>query len=488
MSATARVTYTPPIWCHKKTRAFIDWVIPGTYQVYVPATCVCNERVSLFNRHLIDRKTQNYDEQYMDRCMKRFNKMHQVEQVERVKYSDVIKAYRGGKRARYVRAAEELRNGAMPDKETNIRMFVKVEKFPLDDPKPPRAIQARSPVFCLALATYLKPVEHWVYESLGRSRCFAKGLNQIQRAELALEQWSEYEDPIAIMLDHSKFDSSVTVTHLKYTHKFYQRIIPSRYLRYLNHKQINNKAITGGGIRYRVNGTRMSGDYDTALGNSLLNYMCLFTYFGHEARYLIDGDDSVVFLERTRWEAKNKQMDLLEHCSRWGFTTKMEISGELEGVEFCQAKYASSGVFMKEPWRALSRSNIGVKPFVGKIRQAYLAGKAQGLAMACPRTPLLYPIFKAISESHGVKWYDDETRWNIDNGVDEGPPTQQDRESFARLYNISPTEQINIEAQVTRHVKAVVISDIIDYWRLTDIQDAAGYTGNVQPANRNKTD
>lgn len=473
LSVHARITYTPPVCCQAKTKLFIDWVIPGSYQVYVPKTCICNEIVSLKNRHLINRVTNNYDKNYIKACFASFNKCHQVSGVERVSYHEVWRHYHSSKRARYVRAANELREGLLPDRESKVRMFVKVEKFPLDDIKPPRAIQSRGPMFCLALATYLKPVEHEVYEHLGRFRCFAKGLNMVQRAEMLAEQWNSFEDPVAVMLDHSKFDSCVTMEHLKHTHKFYQRYIRSRYLKYLNSLQINNTAITANGIRYRVKGTRMSGDFDTALGNSILNYVCLWSIFGQDCRYMIDGDDSVVVMERTRWLSKKN--DLFEHCSRWGFTTKVEVTDELEGVEFCQARYSETGVFFRDPWRSLSRSNIGLKNFTGKMRLSYLAGKAQGLAMACPRTPILYPIYKAISEIHGKKWYDDDARWNIQNGVDCGPPTQEDRISFSRMYNITPSEQIKLETYVTGNLKAVINSDIVDYWRLTAEQDAAGY-------------
>lgn len=313
-------------------------------------------------------------------------------------YLSVIKHYRGAKRRIYEQAYRDLMAEGLHEKDSEVKAFVKVEKWTEQD-KSPRMIQARDPKYVLALAHYLKNFEEEFYQSKHEGfRFVTKGLNRKQIADLFIEQVDSFKDPVCIMLDHSKFDSSVSLTMLRWEHKQYLRALPSRTLRNLLKKQERNICSVGKyGLRYTIKGTRMSGDYNTALGNTMINYALLERFVrGFRATMLVDGDDSVITVERT---------DLPNILSRrelfygYGFNTKIETS-EWADVEYCQCRLTEvrdGWYFLRNPAKILSNLQVLTQSYQGNAFKRYLAGVALGELHQVKGVPMLTEFLEELA-------------------------------------------------------------------------------------------
>lgn len=436
LSDAASIIRCPLLRCKRVRKLYYD-TLPLEHRIRVHNDCVCNELISLCNRHLVDRTLPEFDARYIRECFRKFRSSHVFPRVERVGYWDVIRRYHGGKKKVYMEAMDWLLENRLTRANARVHMFVKPDKYPEEDcwEKAPRAIQFRGAKFNLALARFLKPQEDFVYKDLhvGGIRQFSKGLTNVEKGKILMEKWQMFADPVAVLLDHAKFDSCVVPLLLRETHKIYRGMNKSKLLRWLLNQMVNNKGYTAGGIKYRVKGTRMSGDYDTAYGNSLLNFVVLFSLFGPDAQYLIDGDDSVVIMEK-RWWVWCRQF--LDHFRRFGFTTEYRVVVEAEQIEFCQLYLLSTGVLVRSPFRALARLGVSLCRYQGNAKVRYVAGKALGLAHQSPRDPLLYPVFMALAETSKKKIIDNETSVRIRDGKLE-PPEPDDEVEYCNRFGIS---------------------------------------------------
>lgn len=173
-------------------------------------------------------------------------------------YEEIYKGYTGRKKRLYHNAACLLRVEGYRKEYARVKMFVKPDRYPEGDcrEKDPRAIQYRSPQFNLAMAAYIKPFEDAIYPTVhygvvSRTRVIAKGLNNYQRAELLLHKIESFVNPRFVLLDHSRFDSTINQTHLRTTHAKYQRAFNSRRLHEFCHAQLYNKGVSKHGIDSR---------------------------------------------------------------------------------------------------------------------------------------------------------------------------------------------------------------------------------------------
>lgn len=342
---------------------------PG-WKVAIHGSCICNEIIALSNRHLIDRSYIRFNPGYFKRmCKPLLARLPQ--DVTPMSYYDIINHYSCGKKKVYIRALEKIRAVGYDRRWSYVKMFVKPDKYAESEihAKAPRAIQYRDPAFNLLIARFLKPFEEQFY----KSDDIAKGKNVQQRARICIEKYQMFEQPLVIMLDHSKFDSTVNVEHLKMKHKAYHRCFNNSALKNLLKCQLKNKGFSKNGIRYTIKGTVMSGDYDTGLGNTLINWLVLHSWcrkIKHEV--FIDGDDSLVFIDRRDFSKLS-----FDHFEKMGFETKMEITTDLQQAEFCQSKiiFGQIPCFVRNPYRMISHSNVSLKRYPAKLWPNILAGR-----------------------------------------------------------------------------------------------------------------
>lgn len=330
------------------------------YQVNSHSRCGCNQLVALVNRHLIDRSYIQFDNDYYQVKAKSVTKDLKFE-CERTTYNHIINQYSGSKKRLYQTAARQLCQEGLKKTDRLIKMFVKQDKDEVEAlrTKPPRAIQYRNAKYTLALATYLKPLEKEFYTRAGKGPSelpvITKGLNGKEIAELFLEKNQWFTDPVYVQCDHSKFDSTIRQEHLKTEHNVYNRHYRDTSLKLMLRDQLVNIGYTTTGISYRIKGTRMSGDYNTGLGNSLINLIVLESWVmevKHEI--MLDGDDAVIIMER---ESLNS-LDYT-HFERMGFETKINFTSNIHEVEYCKRKLVGENpVFVRDPIRALSHMSI----------------------------------------------------------------------------------------------------------------------------------
>lgn len=265
-------------------------------------------------------------------------------------------SYRGRKRTIYERAAESLRTDPVSRKDARVKAFVKREKtnFTVKRNPCPRVIQPRDPRYNVEVGKFLRPMEHKIYQSINEywgERVVAKGRNMVQRAESLRQKWSRYRKPMALKLDAKRFDQHVREEALRWEHSVYLSAVARSdraELGRLLDMQLRNIGagyVDGGVVRYRTNGTRCSGDMNTALGNVLL--MCamvigLLEQQGSNCTFEDDGDDCLLIGEERDILALRPL--LVPWFLQFGFEIDDQgVASTLSRVEFCQARPVFDG-------------------------------------------------------------------------------------------------------------------------------------------------
>jgi len=132
-------------------------------------------------------------------------------------------SYGGSLRKRYLAAESSLmHDGPISSGDYVLRAFLKSEKVQFSKFAKPRMIFPRSPRYNLALASYLKPFEHWLWGNLKSvaqrgvlpSRVVAKGLNPHQRANLIRRKMRGIRDCVVFEVDGKAFEAHVDVRQL----------------------------------------------------------------------------------------------------------------------------------------------------------------------------------------------------------------------------------------------------------------------------------
>lgn len=424
---------------------------PG-FRVGIHESCICNELLALRNRHLVRTKFR-VKWPIWNQYSRETERFFPSDIIDPLSYSQVINHYSGNKRRTYVRALEDLKRHGLEGRDFKISMFIKPDKAALEKikTKAPRAIQFRSPKYNLVAMRYLRPIEEWCYENLkygvvSDTRVIAKGLDQCKRARLLLEKASWFRKPKYICLDHATFDATITVEHLKSTHRKYLKLCPSGLLRFVLSKQINNSGRTRNGIRYRVRGTRMSGDPDTGLGNSIINCDAIYAWLNRcgitKYDILLDGDDAVVIVEDDEALDMNGFEDL-------GFDTKLEIVDDIGQVEFCQSRIVQipNPRFVRNPERAVSHYSVCVKTYTDHWQWL----KAVGICEEHTNgdMPIYHALAKAAQRSPKRALFDESTTYRMQMHTELREPTGDVRLAFERAWGLTPDVQTAIEQQIT---------------------------------------
>jgi hypothetical protein len=371
----------------------------------------------------------------------------------------VVDSRAAAKRRVFAEAAESLEFEPLTVRDSKVKMFVKFEKGPASKllKKSPRLIQYRNTRYTLELARYLAPVEEHLYPALklNGTRCFAKGQDTVQRAEEIVN--AHGPERRYVMLDHSSWDGHVTVDMLLREHRYYLWLYRGDpYLAKLLQWQLKNK-VSGLGVRFTVRGGRMSGDFNTALGNSIGNFLVLFAWSlqrgisnAPEFRLCCDGDDSWLTIPVREPLPTPKEFEQL------GFTTKIEGSGcSPEDVEFCQMRPVELAPgewrMVRNPVRCFSRLPYSIQQYTGRAWRAYAKGVAQcEIAMGGGQ-----PIFDVLGKRLLTLF--PEGRTILDRDMVHKLRTEHQtratewetaRLSFWKAWGIPPTEQIEVERSI----------------------------------------
>lgn len=265
------------------------------------------------------------------------------------------------------RLAEYMQNHKIP---AIVTPFTKIEKMKTNKYKAPRMIQARHPVFNIHYGAYIKPLEHMILSRKTHIH-FGKGDYDLiaQKINKLRNKYTWYTEG-----DHKTFDAHVTTEALKLTHKFYQSCYNhDRKLRELSKRTLNNICISRHEDKYKIKGTRMSGDVDTSIGNSLINYailMWLLDELGITGDAIVNGDDFILFtkeeipidLAATMFRRVNMETELLPSTQN------------IHQVEFCKSKFVitpeGNFTMMANPSRSIE--TFGMTHRVHVDRQSFI--------------------------------------------------------------------------------------------------------------------
>jgi len=366
-------------------------------------------------------------------------------------------------RKRVARALDNLKRFGWSMNDAVVRMFIKFEKAP-DDPsdppegKAPRCIQHRSYEYTTRLAQYLMPLEHKVWnwnrdfkKAPVEERFFAKKLNSFERARRIVAM-DRFPNTVFLLLDHSRFDAHLTLDKLGMEFAFYRRFIKSSEFDALLDCQVKNICYGRSGIKYLSLGRKMSGEYNTSLGDSLIN-MFMLAYWIREidGELFVDGDDSVVAID----SSSIRKLDF-NYWKRMGMNTKIEQTALLEEVEFCQCrpvKLSGGYRMVRNPDRVMSRSPYTIHTFNdSNSYRKWLASVAAGEYACNEGVPILQEYAFALGRAAGVE----HTKGMLGevlarrpgehfHGYNKRPISLETRRSFHLAWGISPTVQLDIE-------------------------------------------
>lgn len=381
---------------------------------------------------------------------------------------DIIKNKPARAKHRFLAGVHEVKTLGLQPFHSKVKCMQKLELHDVTKlaGKEDRAIQYRSTAYNSEITRYLWQIEHRCFNQSKYNgfRWSAKGLTKARRAVLLMKMATSYEDPVFICADHSRFDAHVNVELLKEEHRFYNKCYSNKSysLKQLLKQQLINVGETKGGIKYKCVGKRMSGDCNTALGNSVLNYGMLAAWLsssGVKGNILLDGDDSVIVVNRSDLAALD---NVQEFMLRFGMVTEAEVVDDIREAEFCQSRVVLGRVgpyFCPNPIKILD--TIRRSPYVvdKSQHQPILRASIACELIANPGMPLMKPYWKWLSDHPGPSETPAHLQFRLREGygVDDSElwkakmwkePTDEERLSFAKAWGISPMHQVAIEEEL----------------------------------------
>jgi len=379
---------------------------------------------------------------------------------------EFVQSYEPHKRRAYSKALEDNKLFGFHSKLAHVKAFGKCEKYQFTESKTPvpRLIQPRDARYLVETGKYIKPIEKGVYrdinEIFGYNVVF-KGLNAIVQAKIAHEFWTEFDNPVAVAMDYSRFDQHVSKEMLEFEHSVYRCYYPGdKWFAYLLSLQLHNRCsaqVPDGKFKYHVEGKRMSGDSNTALGNVVLVTAMFFEYIkkiGVKCRLICNGDDSVLILEK---RFLNRLDNLVDYMTSFGFTLKLEPPVyEFEHISFCQTRPVFDGtewVMVRDPNVAIAKDCVAIKPLDNEsVFRMWCCAVGKGgmsLTGGIPVWQNFYNVF--IRASKGAKPLRDPTlisgKYYLGVGMKREltEPTTAARVSFYKAFGITPYQQVLLE-------------------------------------------
>jgi hypothetical protein len=443
-----------------------------------------NEVTALTTRHQLDTgavysmKNEIYDN---FKLLKRRN--NGTSAMEKRSKESVISSYSGRQAKEYEAGRLSLDKEFLNKKDGRIRMFLKDDKYETktlgqllsgEENKfaSPRCIQYRNKRYSLLLAQYIKAVEAeaCTYSDDTNTHVFAKGRNLTERANDLRSKWDSFMNPVAICMDHSKFDCHIKIEHLRQEHATYLDYFEDKsLLKFLLRMQLKNKGCTKNGTTYITKGTRMSGDQNTSMGNSIINYGMLKEAFKKiKAGFYVDGDDSVVIIDRMDYAKVNFGV-----FAKFGMNTKKEEIDIFERVDFCQCRPVFDGVswqLARNPWRALVRLPWTVKRAALPIKAKYV--RSVGLCeIACSYgLPILQAIGWSMVDMGSGEYVKTDRHWQANLQKVKPVKVQrievkyETRLSYALAWDVSVEEQIRLESLKLSwgtHASTLLLEEVI---------------------------
>jgi hypothetical protein len=266
--------------------------------------------------------------------------------------------------------------------------FVKVENNLYRSPagvklKAPRMIQGAQPEFITLVGPWIAALQGLIKRRWGKDNflTFTSGIDAKDLAAgIDRPGWQLLED------DLGKFDCSIRRPWCEYEVWLAKKFGAPRAVLDLMKANISTHGSTHHGWRYKVDGTRKSGDPYTSLFNSIINGGAhLFLYCKatgktvHQAKLtlkmLLQGDDNALAHRDTM------KIPFQSGMAELGFDSKASYK-TLDTLEFCSNRvYATDQgyVFGPKPGKVLAKFGVIINPPAGASQNELMRGIALGL-------------------------------------------------------------------------------------------------------------
>ncbi len=322
--------------------------------------------------------------------------------------------YQGAKRRLYERAKSSLDfDPVLTGRDYRIQVFLKYE-VDIRSLKPlavPRVISPPGVRYRHRLATYVKKIEHQLYDNINNVFGYtvvAKGLNYETLGSAIENSWNAFHEPASIDLDVSRLDQSITVESLA----FVREIIGSFYQGYhhddvmgLLEKQFETRALAvcdDGKFSYNVTGTLNSGQPNTSIQGVVAVVGILYALFERlpfKVRLINCGDDCTLICSR------GDAQSLMNALPMWfgNFDMRIEMSSlnhVLEGIEFCQTHpVLVNGVYrmVRDPFKGVIKDLTCIDKLDRPVLwMKWLQGVAQGGMATHGGVPIFQSLYKGM--------------------------------------------------------------------------------------------
>jgi len=387
--------------------------------------------------------------------------------IPRMPRQQFVDRYTGRRRTIYEKAMNEVEKYGLRPKDAMLSSFVKCEKVPLKTSDPvPRLIQPRGPNYNLEVGRHISHMEKPLYRAIGTiygHPTVMKGHNAHGTAILLREKWDSYKDPVAVGLDAKRFDQHQSAEMLRWEHSVYLNASgpgDRKELKKLLEHQVRNRGVIrcpDGVIHYEVDGCRMSGDMNTAMGNCLV--MCAVLHAFKEKTGLNfslanNGDDCVIFLERRHLRDLNS---LPNHFLEFGLQVEIEEPVDVfEKVVFCQTQPVYDGerwIMVRQPSVSMAKDAYCTLPMESpKVANGWMTAVGKcGMSMTggIPVVQEYYAAYlragKGVEIGHTL--HHESGFFHLGKGMDRHYriPCSEARLSYWLAFGTTPTQQVLLE-------------------------------------------
>lgn len=401
-----------------------------------------------------------------------------IGRVEETPIRTLLEGRSGRRRKRFYEGAMRYLRYGVEYSDSTITEMQKLEFYEESkiEVKEDRGIQFRSVSYNVALARHLHEIEArliGLHEMrTGRKnvlgyRPVAKGSTPRQRCEMLFDYADVFDEPVFLCMDHSRFDAHVNAQLLREEHRLYlycRRWHPE--LAQLLRWQTRNQGRSKGGIRYKMKAKRMSGDINTGLGNTVLNLCMILGWLDFAGiskhRIILDGDDSVVIVERADY-VRQAAGSIEAFMLKLGMETEVEVKTDIWKVDFCQSRPVilptADGprpVFVRNPMKVVTTMGRTAERRDDVTLQMVMRSSALSELAIAPGAPVTNALAKRVLNYFGdgkilktpKQLYKEEAYGFDCRSVDVSSVPEPDllaRHTFWRAWDIPPSYQEYME-------------------------------------------
>lgn len=346
------------------------------------------------------------------------------------------------------------------------KSFIKREFY--DETKEPRIINSRSDLFKALVAPYIKMIEHVVIYN----EHYIKGKHPEQRVQRMSEIMDRYK--FVAESDYSSFEGSFSQELMSicewelFKHMLHDNQEILNILLPIYADNFKNTIIFSTDKNHHTyatfDGSRMSGDMWTSLGNGFTNQM-LFEYCAYKSHklpsdsydFIVEGDDGFF--------GYNYDIDFTP-VAQLGFRLKIEKGTHFNDLSFCGTLLGPGGTAVPDFWRTIEKFGWSfeehiVRKYSDKINKAQdelLYAKALSLAAESEGVPILQPLAHHILSMNRtgrlvqryITYYEEEILQLSTYQPKCLDITNQMREFFAQTFKIPVSRQLEIESFISK--------------------------------------